>query len=147
MGRFPVLSRSGNYFTMLAYHVDSNVILVKLIQARHDRHRLAAANRIMSQLQKNGHNVDLQILENECRTAYKLQIEGKWKSTFQLVPPDMHCRNAAERMIQTFKAHFLSTLAGVSSTFPNFIWDKLLPQTELTLNLLLHSNITPNISA
>ena len=101
----------------------------------------------MSRLQKNGHNVDLQILENECSTAYKLQIEEKWKSTFKLVPPDMHRRNAAERMIQTFKAHFISILAGVSSTFPNFLWDKLLPQTELTLNLLHESNIAPAISA
>ena len=72
---------------------------------------------------------------------------SKWKSTFQLVPPDMHHRNTAGRMIQTFKAHFLSILAGFSITFPNFLWDKLLPQTEITLNLLRQSNITPAISA
>ena len=50
-------------------------------------------------------------------------------------------------MIQTFESHFLSILTGVSSTFPNFLWDKLLPQTKLTLNLLIQSNITPDISA
>ena len=59
----------------------------------------------------------------------------------------MHRRNIAERMIQTFKAHFLSILAGVSATFPPFLWDKLLPQTELTLNLLRQSNIAPAMSA
>ena len=59
----------------------------------------------------------------------------------------MHRRNAAELMIQTFKAHFLSILIGVSSTFPNLLWEKLLPQTELTLNLLRQSNIAPDISA
>ena len=100
----------------------------------------------MSQLQKNGHNVDLQVLDNKCRTAYKLQIEEKWKSTFKLVPPDMHRRNTAKRMIQIFKEHFLSILAGVSSTFPNILWDKLLPQIEFTLNLLRQSNISPGIS-
>ena len=48
MGRFPVRSRSGNYFIMLAYHVDSNVILADPFQSCHDLHRLAVANRIMS---------------------------------------------------------------------------------------------------
>ena len=143
MGRFPVRSLSGSYFIMLAYHVDANVILVDPFQSRHDRHHLAAANRVMSRLQKNDHNVDLQILDNECSTAYKLQIEEKWKSTFQLVPPNVHRRNAAGQMIQTFKAHFLSILSGVSITSPNFLWDKLLPQTELTLNLPRQSKTSP----
>ena len=120
---------------MLSYHVDLNVTMVEPFQSRHDRHNLAAENRIMSRLQKNGHNVDLQILDKKCSTAYKLQIEEKWKSTFQLIPPVMYCHNAAERMIQTSKVHFLSILARVSGTFTNFLWEKLLPQTELTLNL------------
>ena len=59
----------------------------------------------------------------------------------------MHRRNVAKKMIQNFKAHFLSILTGVSSTFPNFLWEKLLPQTELTLNLLRQSDIAPAISA
>ena len=53
MGRFPVRSRSGNYFIMLAYQVDCNVILIESFQSRHDRHRLAAADRIMTRIQKN----------------------------------------------------------------------------------------------
>ena len=131
---------------MLAYPVDSKIILVEPFQSRHDCHRLAAAKPIMYRLQKNGQNVDLQILDNKCINTYKIQIKEKWKSTFHLVPPNMHCRNAASRIIQTFKEQFLSILAGVSSTFPNFLWDKLLPQTELTLNLLRQSKIALAIS-
>ena len=59
----------------------------------------------------------------------------------------MNRRNTAEKMILTFKAHFLSILAGISTTFPNFLWEHFLPQTELTLNLLRQSNIAPTISA
>ena len=147
MGRFPVRSRIGNYFIVLANHIDSNVILVNPFQSRHNHHRLAASNRIMSCLQNNGHSVDLHMLDNECSTTYKLQIEEKWKATFQLVYPDMHRRNSAKLMIQTFKAHFLSILYVLSSTFPNFLWDKLFPQTDLTLSLLHQSNIAPAISA
>ena len=38
-------------------------------------------------------------------------------------------------------------MAVVSDAFPNFLWDCLLPQTELTLNLLRQSNIATSISA
>ena len=147
MGRFPVRSRSGNHFIMLAYHVYTNVILVEPFASRHDRHRLAAADRIMANLDKRGHGVDLHILDNECSAAYKLQTEEKWGAKFQLVPPDFHRRNIAKRAIRTFKSHFLSIMAGVSDAFPNFLWDCLLPQTELTLNLLCQSNISLSISA
>ena len=41
-----------------------------------------------------------------------------------------------ERATRTFKAYFLSVLAGIADSFPNYIWDRLLSQTELTLNLL-----------
>ena len=83
----------------------------------------------MANLTKRGHGVDLQILDNECGAAYKLQIEDKWGAKIQLVPPDVHYRNIAERSIRTFKAHFLSILAGVSDAFTNFLWDCLLPPT------------------
>ena len=61
--------------------------------------------------------------------------------------PNVHCCNIAERAIRTFKAHFLSILAGIPSSFPNYLWDKLLPQTELSLNLLRQSTISPLTSA
>eukprot|EP00804_Cyclotella_cryptica_P029883 CCRYP_010795-RA/>CCRYP_010795-RA protein AED:0.44 eAED:0.44 QI:0/-1/0/1/-1/1/1/0/166 len=67
--------------------------------------------------------------------------------TFKLVPPGCHCRNAAKVAIRNFKSHFLSILAGVTDDFPFNLWDKLLPQAKITLNLLLQSNATPTVSA
>eukprot|EP00804_Cyclotella_cryptica_P025775 CCRYP_002953-RA/>CCRYP_002953-RA protein AED:0.55 eAED:0.48 QI:0/0/0/1/0/0/2/0/300 len=43
--------------------------------------------------------------------------------------------------------HFISVLAGVADGFPINQWDKLLPETILTLNLVWQSNTAPNISA
>ena len=63
-----------------------------------------------------------------------------------LVPSDNHRRNLAERAIQTFKNHFKSILAGVDNSFPMRLWDRLLPQMILTLNLLQQSNGVPAIS-
>ena len=54
-----------------------------------------------------------------------------------------HRQNLAERVIQTFKNHFKSVLAGVDDSFLMRLWDKLLSQVILTLNLLQQSNVAP----
>ncbi len=37
---------------------------------------------------------------------------------YKFVPPGQHRRNQAEQAIQTFKAHFISILAGDDDEFP-----------------------------
>ena len=59
----------------------------------------------------------------------------------------MHRQNAVERVIRTFKRHFLSTLATCDSDYPISEWDGLLAQSELTLNLLRTSRCNPRLSA
>ena len=63
------------------------------------------------------------------------------------MPPNVHQINVAERAIRTFKAHFISVLAGVDPTFPKFMCDNLLVQTELTINLLRQATLNPSMSA
>ena len=70
-----------------------------------------------------------------------------WGASYQLVPPNVHRRNISERAIRTFKAHFLSILAGVDPYFPRFMWDNLLVQTELKINLLRQATLNPRMSA
>ena len=146
-GRFPVRARSGNQYVMIAYHVDGNLILQQPFKTKSDAHRLAAYNTIMTRLAAKGLSVDLQIMDNEASAAFKQAITFAWRAKFQLVPPDMHRRNRAERAIRTFKDHFLAILAGVDKAFPPYLWDLLLPQAELTLNILRQSTINPKISA
>ncbi len=69
------------------------------------------------------------------------------KLDMELVPPGCHRRNAAEVAIRNFKAHFLSVLARVADDFLPNLWDQLLPQTKITINLIQQSNATPNVSA
>jgi hypothetical protein len=59
----------------------------------------------------------------------------------------MHRRNIAKQMIRHFKNHFLSILAGVNTAFLPYLWDLLLPQAKLTVNLLHQATINPKISA
>jgi len=46
-GRFPVRSRSGNQYIMIAYHCNSNAILAEAFKTRADKHRLIAYNNII----------------------------------------------------------------------------------------------------
>lgn len=66
--------------------------------------------------------------------------------TYQLITPHIHRANIAEKAIQTFKSHFISILAGTDSSFPMHLWDRLLPQAEMTLNMLRPANATPTVS-
>ena len=71
--------------------------------------------------------VDLQILDNGSRAKYKQFIKKKWNIYYQLVPPNTHQSNSVEQAICTFKAHFISILAGISPDFQRNLWDLLLP--------------------
>ena len=77
----------------------------------------------------------------------KEHIRSTCNLTIKMVPPGCHRRNAAEVAIRNFKSHFISILAGVAEDFPPTLWDRLLPQTEITLNLIQQSNATPNVLA
>ena len=146
-GRFPVRSRSGNQYIMVAYHCDAKLILACPFTNHKDCHRLEAYAAIVKSLKRRGLHVDLQILDNETSAAYKKEIPETWGAKFQLVPPNMHRRNAVERAIRTFKAHFLAVLAGVATDFPRFLWDLLVPQAIMQLNMLRQSTLNPRISA
>jgi hypothetical protein len=135
-GRFPIRACSGNQYVMIAFHADGNLILQQAFKSKSNRYPIAAYNTIMMHLAARGLSIDLQILDNKVSTAYKEAITFKWNATFQLVPPDMHHRNQVEHTIHTIKDHFPAILAGVDSSFPTYLWDLLLLQAELTVNLL-----------
>jgi hypothetical protein len=65
---------------------------------------------------------------------------------YQLVPPHCHRRNAAEHAIRTFKEHFVAGLSSVDPSFPMHLWDRLLPQAEITSNLLRTSRLHPQLN-
>ena len=87
-----------------------------------------------------------QILDNQKFATYEEAI-CTLGMTFELVPPDDHWRNMAEKAIQTFKDHFVGVLSGCAPTFPLHLWCQLLPQVERQLLLLCQSRLHPNLSA
>jgi hypothetical protein len=93
-----------------------------------------------------GFKPKLQTLDNEASAALKNYFTINDIAP-QLVPPHWHRRNASERAIRTFKEHFVAGLSSVDPSFPMHLWDRLLPQAEITLNLLWTSRLHPQLSA
>jgi hypothetical protein len=103
-------------------------------------------DRVHQELTVKGFKPKLQTLDNEASVALKNFFTAN-DIAYQLVPPHCHRRNAAERAIRTFKEHFVAGISSVDPSFPLHLWDRLLPQAEITLNLLQTSRLHPQLSA
>ncbi|KAL7534171.1 hypothetical protein ACHAWF_006436, partial [Thalassiosira exigua] len=146
-GQFPTRSMSGNKYVMVMVEIDSSGILVEPMKNRTDNEMIRAYQTLVQRLQRANITPRKHVLDNEVSESMKELIRSKYNMQLELVPPGCHRRNAAEVAIRNFKSHFLSILAGVADDFPLQLWDRLLPQAEITLNLLRQSNATPTVSA
>jgi hypothetical protein len=123
-GKFIVASSAGHNYILVVYDYDSNAILVEPMRSRTGPCILAAYQAIHTRLVIAGLRPQLQRLDNECSAALKTFLRDE-AVDFQLVPPGLHRRNAAERAIRTFKNHFIAGLCSVDKNFPLHLWDKL----------------------
>jgi hypothetical protein len=107
---------------------------------------LKAFQFLEQELVAKGLKPKLMKLDNEASKLLKNYIY-KQEIAFQLVPPYSHRRNSAEREIRSFKDHLIAGLCSTDKTFPMHLWDRILPQAVITLNMLRTSRINPKISA
>jgi hypothetical protein len=146
--QFSIRSHCGNKYIMVMVKINSNAILVKPMKNRMDTKMIWAYNTLLLQLKRASIVPKKNVLDKEVSENMKNHIRDTCKLDMELVPPGCHRHNAAEvAILCNFKAHFLSVLAGVANNFPPNLWDWLLPQTEITINLIQQSNAIPNILA
>jgi hypothetical protein len=100
---------------------------------------------IHQELTVKGFRPKVQTLDNEASAALKIFFTVN-DVDYQLVPPHCHRHNAAERAIRTFKEKIVAGFSSVDLTFPLHLWDRLLLQAEITLNLLRTSRLHPQLS-
>ena len=143
-GQFPTRSRRGNGYIMVTVEIDSNYTLVEPMKNRTDTVMIDTYRALLKRLKRAGVTTTKHVLDNECSTRLKKLIQDTYK--LELVSPGCHRRNIAEVAIKAFKQHFLGILAGRPDNFLWLLWDRLLPQTETTLNLLRQSNAIPTVS-
>ena len=144
-GRFPYTSYKNNKYLMVMVEIDSSCILVEALEDRTAEEMQRAYLHLLQRIKRAGVQPKKHVMDNEVSELLKETIEKECK--LELVPPGCHRRNVAEVAIKTFKAHFISVLAGLPSSFPLRLWDQLLPQAELTINVLRPSHARPGVSA
>ena len=59
----------------------------------------------------------------------------------------MHKINAEERAVRTWTNIFVSGLSGTDNLFPMYLWDIIIDQAYITLNMLIPSRRNPMIPA
>ncbi len=146
MGTFPFMSLKGIICFLVLYHYESNAILALPIANFTDETILAAYQTQFKLLKSKGCNIRLNVMDNQASRVIKKYLTKKQCNNL-LVEPNNHRVNAAKHAIQTFKAHFISTLATNDSNFLLQLWDHLTPQVKALLNMLRLSCIDPTMSA
>ena len=68
-------------------------------------------------------------------------------NTIQFIQKSRHSPRLQERCHIWIICVQCALLASTAEDFPPSLWDRLLPQTEITLNLLRQYNATPTVSA
>ena len=115
-GRFPTTSSSGNKYVFIYHNSNLNIIWGIPIKSRAKQNVVAAYNKCHALIRNTGANPEVHVMDNETSKDLEeaIAISGL---TIQLVPPNQHRRNNAERAIQTWKCHFISGLSGTRNTF------------------------------
>jgi hypothetical protein len=131
---------------MILYDYDRNAILAQPIKDRTSPELLKTFKVMEQELVARGLKPKLMKLDNDASKLLKTYLHQQ-NITFQLVPPYSHRRNSAERAIRSFNDNFKAGLCSTDKSFPMHLWDILLPQAVITLNMLRTSRINPKISA
>lgn len=146
MKRFPIRSSRNNQYMLIMYAYDPNTILMECLKSRTHDEILRAYLKFQQRLQDSGFAPTLMIMNNEASMALRRTIKNK-QCYYQLMPPNAHQRNAAERTVHTWKNHFCGGLATIDPDFPIIEWCRLVKQGKITINLMWSLRVNPKLSA
>ena len=145
-GAFPVRGLQGAQYILVM--LCANYIHLETMKSKEGPEYVRAYAAGTDYFQARGIVPNYERLDNETsKLLVKYCANHQPPLTIQYVPPYEHRANKAERAIRTVKNHLIATLCAVNKTFPLSAWELLLPQVELTLNLMRSSAFSPNTSA
>ena len=135
-GCFPINSCSHYKYIMVLCEIDGNQILMEPMVDRKDHNIVAAFEKLIGRLKGQGIYPKHQFMDNEASELYKNAMKEA-NMTFHFATPHMHLANIVHQ--KSFRVYPL----GVDDLFPLNEWDMLLPQAEMTLNMLRPANVSP----
>ena len=145
-GLYPIQAKSGHQYLLIM--LSCNYILLEPMRSRDQAEFVNAYSRGTDFFTCHGISPQHEQLNNETfRSLERYFATHEPRIHIQDVSPHNHRANIAVRAIRTWKNHFISILSTVDPTFPLDVWDLLLPQSELTINLLRSSYFCPHTSA
>lgn len=140
-GHYPVTSRKGNRKVLIGYSEDGRFIKSIPMKGETADDLIQAYDKLISFFKINKRIHTVIKLDNQTSTELENYFEKVAKLKHRYVAPGNHRTLHAERDIRTWKNHFIATRAGTDPSFPKDMWDELLDQVDLTLNLLRSSGV------
>jgi len=145
MGKFPYLSQRGNQYILVStFH---RYIHIEVMPNRSAGSYLQAFKATHQFFLSKGHIIHSQMMDKETSGTVEQYLKNEAKIGVIYAPTSTHRRNKAEKAIRTVKNHIISTLATADPGFPLSLWDELMPQVEITVNLLRGYQLNPAISS
>ena len=145
-GAFPRTSNRGHKYMAVFYVFDANFIKGVPIKSRNKEELLRAYKIIYDWCEQRGVKPKLHRMDNETSQEVESFIKGQQQTQLQYTAPDRHCP-PAEKAVQTYKCAFKSTLASLPTNFPLALWCRLLPQIDLSVNIVRPNRLNPKLSA
>ncbi len=116
-GKFPVWSLEGYLYLFVLYDYGTNAILVEPLWTMGSKEFIQAFQSKITYLTNQGFKPRFNVMDNIVSTAIREFLENEGIK-LEIVEPNNHRINTAERAIQTFKDHFIAGLCTVDSKFP-----------------------------
>ena len=143
-GRLPFISRKGNQYIL--FSVLNGYIHLEPMPSKDGAAYVTALSNTFTFYECHKVPVSYQRLDNETSNLVEKFLKNK-NIQIEYVPPNNHRANNAERAIQDGKCHLVATGGTAHPDFALDLWDLILPQVELTLNMLRPYKPDPTKSA
>lgn len=124
----------------------TSYIFAEVIKSRHTDELVCAYIKCRDIITKHGFKINYHNMDNK-RSNRLAAVISVNNISIEYAPLHNHCSNITERMIQTFKAHFISILTETNNEFPDDCWNELLAVVVMQLNMLCPCTIKPEHSA
>ena len=135
MGKLPITYIQGNNYLLLIYVYDANTILEEPLKSRSSSHILEAYTEQVKHVTNRGYRPRVHWLDNEASVSLK-KYDPQEDIGYQLVPPQIHCVNPAERAIRAWKDYLIAGLKSIDTQCPMHRWCRLIQQETMNLNML-----------
>ena len=143
--KFPFKYFRGDRYIMVVYEYDINSILAESMKNCEVKYFSNSYKKLYNILSTKVLKPRFQKLYNEASNILIESLQDE-NIDFQLVPTNMHRRNASGWAIRKFKNHFTAILCSINPDIPLKFWDRLLYQETTNLNLMRKSIINTNLS-